>query len=233
MWATPLRCPSCPQPAGQAGRWCRRARPPSACDGGAPDADAGCCTTKLENTHRTEFRELLYPWHQWFGLRVGVHAAIERSGGTVFRCNLSGSDADRWLEVPAWMFDQSACARVRVAADAHVDLAALTALAALLRQALNNRFASSNAQLSGVSSLSRDQNRGEAHATPNEAAGGGSPDAATDGPFRRRTAKDDRRHSGVVRAANADTSSTDRANDTVDPGACRQEPDRLDSGGRS
>src|SRR5437879_3933119 len=117
----------------------------------APDRERAGVATKLENTHRTEFRELLYPWHQWFGLRVGVHAAIERSGGTVFRCNLSGSDADRWLEVPAWMFDQSACARVRVAAGAHVDLAALTALAALLlRHVLNNRFASSNAQLSGV-----------------------------------------------------------------------------------
>jgi hypothetical protein len=66
-------------------------------------------------------RELLYPWHPWFGLRIGVHAAIERSSGTVFRCSLSGSDADRWLEVPAWMFDRSACAKVRVA-DAHVDL---------------------------------------------------------------------------------------------------------------
>src|SRR5437660_1711800 len=83
----------------------------------------------------------------------------------------------------------------RVAAEAHVDLASLAVLLALLRQALNNRFASSNAQLSGVSSLSRDQNRGEAHATPNEAAGGGPPDAATDGPVRRRTAKDHRRHS--------------------------------------
>src|SRR2546430_8750752 len=75
----------------------------------------------------TEFRELLYPWHPWFGLRVGVHAAIERSSDTVFRCSLSGSDADRWLEVPAWMFDRSACAKVQVA-DAHVDLAALTHL---------------------------------------------------------------------------------------------------------
>ena len=107
------------------------------------------CTIKLENTHGTELRELLYPWHPWFGLRVGVHAAIERSGDTVFRCSLSGSDADRWLEVPAWMFDRSACAKVRVA-DVHVDLAALTHLAALLRRALNDRFTSSNAPLSGV-----------------------------------------------------------------------------------
>src|SRR5665811_2410748 len=90
----------------------------------SPEMHAGGrrCTTRLENTHGTEFRELLYRWHPWFGLQVGVHEAIERSDGIVFRCNLSGSDTDRWLEVPAWMFDRSACARVRVAADAHADM---------------------------------------------------------------------------------------------------------------
>jgi len=120
-----------------------------------------CCTTRLENTHGTEFRELLYRWHPWFGLQVGVHEAIERSDGIVFRCNLSGSDTDRWLEVPAWMFDRSGCARVRLAADAHADMAALMALAELVRHALNDRFVPSNAPLSGATRLSRDQNRGE------------------------------------------------------------------------
>ena len=67
------------------------------------------------------------------------------------------------------MFDRSACAKVRVAADAHADLAALTTLATLLRHVLNDHFASSNAPLSGASRLSRDQNRGEVHATPDEA----------------------------------------------------------------
>jgi ABC-type uncharacterized transport system substrate-binding protein len=56
------------------------------------------------------------------------------------------------------MFDRSACARVRAAADAHVELATLTALAALLQHALNDRFASSNTPLSGATGLSRDQN---------------------------------------------------------------------------
>ena len=50
------------------------------------------------------------------------------------------------------MFDQSDCARVRVAADAHADLAALTTLASLLRHFLNDRFASLNAPLSSASS---------------------------------------------------------------------------------
>ena len=93
------------------------------------------------------------------------------------------------------MFDRSACAKVRVA-DAHVDLAALTNLAAFLRHVRNGRFTSSNAPLSGVSILSRDQNRGELHATPNEA---GAPLCATTGrPIRSRTADDDRRHAGMV-----------------------------------
>ena len=69
------------------------------------------CTARLANAHETEFRELLYPWHPWYGLRVGVYTAVEKSGGIIFRCNLTGSDADRWLEIPAWMFDRSACAR--------------------------------------------------------------------------------------------------------------------------
>jgi hypothetical protein len=81
---------------------------------------------RRENTHGTEFRELLYPWHPWHGLRVSIHATIDKLDGIVFRCSLSGADAERWLEVPACMFDRSACARVREAADAHVDLAALT-----------------------------------------------------------------------------------------------------------
>jgi len=109
------------------------------------------CTTELKNAHGTEFREVLYPWHPWFDLQVGVHEAIDKPDGIVFRCNLSGSHTDRWLEVPAWMFDRSACARVRVSADPHGNLAALTALAALLRQVLSDRLASSNAPLLSAS----------------------------------------------------------------------------------
>ena len=101
-----------------------------------------------------------------------VHEGIKRSGEVVFRCSLSGTDVDRWLEIPAWMFERSACARVRVAADAHADLAALMALAELVRDALSDRFAPSNARLSGASNLSRDQNRGEVNATPDEADAG-------------------------------------------------------------
>src|SRR5260370_11859301 len=122
------------------------------------------------------------------------------------------------------MFDRSACARVRVAADAHVDLAALTALAALLQYALNDRFASSNTPLSGATGLSRDQNRGEGHATPDEADAGATPRTAVDRPVRRRTAEDHRQHARVVRAPHGRTSGTDQLHNTADPAPCRHEP---------
>ena len=189
-------------------------------------------TTRLENAHNSEFRELLYPWHPWVGLRVCVHEAIDKSSGSIFRCTLSGSDAGRWVEIPAWMFDRSICAKLRVAGDAHADLAALTALAVLLRHVLNDRFVSPNAPLSGVAGLSHDSNRGEAHATPDEGDAGATPYTAADRSVRKRTTEGDRRHAGVVRPANRDTSSTDGPDDTVDPGACRQEPDGLGGGGR-
>ena len=53
--------------------------------GKAIDAGANDYITKLENAHSTEFRELLYPWHPWSGLRVGVREAVERRGDIVFR----------------------------------------------------------------------------------------------------------------------------------------------------
>lgn len=61
-------------------------------------------TTKLRNAHGTEFREVLYRWHPWFGRRVAVHEAVSRSDGIIFRCTLTGGSG-RQLELPAWMFD--------------------------------------------------------------------------------------------------------------------------------
>ena len=115
------------------------------------------------------------------------------------------------------MFDRAACAKVRVAANAHVELAALTALAALLRQVLNDHLVSSNAPLSGVLEVSREPNRGELHATPDQAAAGAPPGAAADRPVRRRTAREDRKRARVVHIADGHPSRIDRADDTAAP----------------
>jgi hypothetical protein len=77
---------------------------------------------------------------------------------------LTGSEADRWLEVPAWMFDRATCPDSLPLMEApFASFNALAALSALLDLALKDRSASSNAPLSGSCKASRDQNRGEAH----------------------------------------------------------------------
>ena len=72
--------------------------------GPASGVGANDCITKLDNAHGTEFGELLYPWHPWAGLRIGLHESVSKPDGIVFRCRLHG----RRLEIPAWMFDRSA-----------------------------------------------------------------------------------------------------------------------------
>jgi len=117
-----------------------------------------CCRTGFENAHGTVFRELLYPWHPWCGLQIAVHEAITRADGIAFRCTLTGSDGDRWLEVPAWMFDRATCPdQARLAAQPSVGLIALSALAKLLRPT------SSDAPQTGASSFSHEQIGREGH----------------------------------------------------------------------
>ena len=97
-------------------------------------------------------------------MRVAIHEAVDKADGVVFRCTLSGSAADRWLEVPAWMFDRTACPHpLQLTASPFVGMNALLALSELLRQASNTPLSSSNAPHSGASRSSHDQNRGEAH----------------------------------------------------------------------
>ena len=83
-------------------------------------------------------------------LRVSVHGTIDKAVGVVFRCTLSGSDADRWLEIPAWMFDRTACAdQATLSTNPFVDMAALSTLGNLLAGVLKAQPPSSNAPLSG------------------------------------------------------------------------------------
>jgi len=124
----------------------------------------GRCTTTFKNAHETVFRELLYRWHPWFGLQVAIHEAVDKADGVVFRCTLNGSAADRWLEIPAWMFDRAACPHpLQLTASPFVGMDALSVLSDLLWQALKLPLSSSNAPHSGASRSFRDQNRGEAH----------------------------------------------------------------------
>lgn len=122
-------------------------------------AAARCCTTRRQNTHGTEVRELLYPWHPWFGQHVHVHAALAKRVD-IFRCSLSGVPSDRLLEVPAWMFDRAVSGNWRSLPVPHVDLAALHVLAKLLDDA------DTSSQSGGMSAalISHEASRRDVHA---------------------------------------------------------------------
>ncbi|QXX76487.1 hypothetical protein MHY1_p00009 (plasmid) [Methylovirgula sp. HY1] len=224
----------------------RRSRPHRAFARQGSNAGAAGYTTRFENAHGTELRELLYPWHPWFALQVAIHEAVEKVDGVVFRCTLNGSGADRWLEVPAWMFERASCPdHARLTATPFIDMTALSALADLLRQVLKDWAASSNAPLSGASESSHDQNRREAHVsiavsaavsqhegTPKVARRSSKRTAAADRPVRRRTAERLDGCTGVARTAGGDTSHADQPDDAVDPGARSGKQGRISNGGQ-
>ncbi|MCK1711573.1 hypothetical protein [Bradyrhizobium sp. 143] len=89
---------------------------------------------------------------------------IDKADGVVFRCTLDGSETQRFLEIPSWMFDRSACARGgSLTAEPFVSLEALNALSSLVDSAVKSATSSLNEPLFGACGVSHDQNRGEAH----------------------------------------------------------------------
>ncbi len=98
----------------------------------AASAAESDCTTLQHNTHRTEEREVLYPWHPWFGLAVFVHERMKRGGAGVLRCSQSSEDGVRCLETPEWMFDRAACCGMVRGDSPRVSRAALDRLKALI-----------------------------------------------------------------------------------------------------
>ncbi len=118
------------------------------------------CTTRQQNTHGIDQRELLYGWHPWAGRLVYIHEAVDKCG-VLFRCSLDGNAARRWLEVPAWMFDRAAIANCEVSLAPRINLAALGALANILKEA---GTLSQSTKLSAASG-SHEANRGDFDAT--------------------------------------------------------------------
>ena len=109
---------------------------------------ADCYTTRLQNTHRTEKREVFYPWHPWAGCNVQIHEVVEKASGNVARCSRDGVAVCRLLELPTWMFDRAACASMRMDTRPWVDVAALDALTTLLAEVAVTDAAPSNAPVS-------------------------------------------------------------------------------------
>ena len=135
-----------------------------------------------------------------------MSGAIDKADHVVFRCTLDGSQADRWLEVPAWMFDRTACHDAGLlTAQPFVSIKALAALSVLLDLTLKDRTPSA-APLSGACGGSHDQNRGASHVKPDGSAKERIPTQSTtavaaDGSVRRRPVEQCYRRAGMVGAA--------------------------------
>jgi hypothetical protein len=67
------------------------------------ESDARCNERPYDRLQGAPFR-----LHPRFECDVFVRAAIDKADAGVFRCTLNGSEAGRWLEIPAWMFDHGA-----------------------------------------------------------------------------------------------------------------------------
>ena len=127
-----------------------------------------CCRTRRQNAHVIDGREVLYPWHPWFGLGVHVHQTIDKRLAGVFRCSLDGVRAGRWIELPAWMFERSTCLPMRIASSPRVQSGALVGLQNLLREPTNAASATgpSRVPVSGAGRDPRHQNRRSTDAKP-------------------------------------------------------------------
>jgi hypothetical protein len=88
--------------------------------------------TLQHNAHRTKEREVLYPWHPWFGQVVFVHETMKRGGAGVLRCSQSSEEGARCLETPEWMFDRAVCCGMVRGDSPRVSRAALARLKALI-----------------------------------------------------------------------------------------------------
>ena len=125
-------------------------------------------TTLSRNAHRTEERELLYPWHPWAGRRVHVHEMVEKAGWAAFRCSLTGIASDRWLEVPVWMFDRVASQSWQLRTAPLASVAALAVLRALLSDAAEVCGDPSRSRDLSAASDSQKAIPGDVHATPTD-----------------------------------------------------------------
>ena len=84
-----------------------------------------CCTSRQQNAHIIETREVLYRWHPWHGRTVCVSAVVVKGTDAFLRCTLSDGIDQRTLEIPGWMFDAVVCCCIEFARSAVVEITAL------------------------------------------------------------------------------------------------------------
>src|ERR1700682_3571613 len=86
---------------------------PASCHRANDGRDARC-TTRQSNTHSTESRVVLYPWHPWYGRTVWVYDVRVKTHGTVVDCSLEQMCEGPARQVPQWMFDPRVCHQMQL-----------------------------------------------------------------------------------------------------------------------
>src|SRR5262249_60844798 len=76
---------------------------------------AWCRTTRRDKTHNTDPREIVYPWHPWYGQHVIIIESVTKGGQTLLRCTFDGDATSRSREIPVWMFDRAVCCLMQLA----------------------------------------------------------------------------------------------------------------------
>jgi hypothetical protein len=122
--------------------------------------------SRLRKTHNVvfELQRLYYPWHRWYEREIQTRKATGPYSAHTLWCRLSDDAPDEVLiALPCWMFDATACATMRIAANPSVDCGALRSVQGLIRHA--NTGVSSK-MLQHQPCQSEDHGDADAHESP-------------------------------------------------------------------
>jgi hypothetical protein len=95
------------------------------------------CATLPHNVQKTKLT-VHYRWHPWFERSVDAIRTIRRETEVSIRVEYSVGNRQRWIDVPAWMFDTTACAAMIATQSPAVSCFALVELKALLSHAVSS-----------------------------------------------------------------------------------------------
>ena len=84
----------------------------------------------------TESREILYPWHAWFGRLVWVYGTRVCHGRSIARYGLEQRHDARGIEIAQWMFETAACCHMHMAGEPVTSVDALRDLRNLLSRSV-------------------------------------------------------------------------------------------------
>src|ERR1700693_2963590 len=90
-------------------------------------------TSRQQNTHIGELREICYPWHPWSDRQVRVHATLVKRGQAVARCSLEDVQPFRIVEGALWMLDAVPSGKIQSCECKVANVESLRELKALLQ----------------------------------------------------------------------------------------------------